>query len=151
MESRLSARANRRRQCDWRILKTSCPILNRFEPNLLLAISTGVALILLVMTAGLYGMPGSQLRYALLAAICALVFVVANGPVSKVMRRDARPLIRRDAPATAAWAGLFPLLVIAAAVAPVFAPGRDYGLLIIIAAIWFGLTIDSALKARAGD
>ncbi|WP_295706885.1 hypothetical protein [uncultured Brevundimonas sp.] len=125
--------------------------MSRFEPNLLLAISTGVALILLVMTAGLYGVPGSQLRYGLLAAICALVFVVANGPVSKLMKRDAQPLIRRDAPATAAFAGLFPLLVIAAAAAPVFAPGRDYGLLIIIAAIWFGLTIDSALKARAGD
>ncbi len=125
--------------------------MSRFEPNLLLAVSTGVALILLVMTAGLYGVPGSQLRYALLAAICALVFVVANGPVSRFMKRDARPLIRRDAPATAAFAGLFPLLVIAAASAPVFAPGRDYGLLIIIASIWFGLTIDSALKARADD
>ncbi|QYF87989.1 hypothetical protein [Brevundimonas sp. PAMC22021] len=125
--------------------------MNRFDPNLLLAVSTGVALILLVMTAGLYGVPGAQLKYGLLAAICALVFVVANGPVSRMMHRDAKPLIRRDAPATAVWAGLFPIFAIAAAAVPVFAPGRDYGLLVIIVALLFGLTIDSALKARKGD
>ena len=27
-------------------------------------------------------------------------------------------------------------------------PGPDYGLLIIIAAVWFGVTVESALKAR---
>jgi hypothetical protein len=30
----------------------------------------------------------------------------------------------------------------------VFVPGLDYGLLVIIAAVWFGVTVESAIKAR---
>jgi hypothetical protein len=48
----------------------------------------------------------------------------------------------------AAWASLFPMVVILCAAIPVFWPGPDYGLLIIIAAVWFGVTVESALKAR---
>ena len=40
------------------------------------------------------------------------------------------------------------MMVILSAAIPVFWPGHDYGLLIIIAALWFGVTVESALKAR---
>ena len=38
--------------------------------------------------------------------------------------------------------------VIFAAAVPVFFPGHDYGLMVIIAAVWFGVAVDSALRAR---
>jgi hypothetical protein len=42
------------------------------------------------------------------------------------------------------------MVVILCAAIPVFWPGPDYGLLIIIAAVWFGVTVESAIKARRG-
>jgi len=125
--------------------------LNRLESNLLLAISTGVALLLLLMTASVFGAPGQAAKYVVLAAVCAGAFVALNGWMARLMKRpEPRPMIRPETPASAAWAGLFPLAVIAAAAVPVFFPGRDYGLLIILASIWFGVTADSARRARGG-
>lgn len=122
--------------------------MNRLEPNLLLAVATGFALALLVMTASLFGEPGGATKYPLLAIGCAAVFVLGNGLLAKRMGRTSPPMVHAGAPATAVWASLFPLAVILSAAAPVFWPGHDYGLLVIIAAIWFGVTVESALKAR---
>lgn len=122
--------------------------MNRIEPNRLLAASTGVALLLLIMTASLFGEPGHTMKYVVSAAICAVLFVALNGWMARIMKRPSpQPMIRTGSPSTAVWAGLFPLLLIAAAAAPVFLPGQDYGLLIIIAAVWFGVTVDSAIRA----
>ena len=52
--------------------------MKRFEPNLLLAISTAFALALLLMTASLLGVPGTALRNILLGVICAGGFVLLN-------------------------------------------------------------------------
>jgi hypothetical protein len=123
--------------------------LNRIEPNILLAVSTGVALILLVMTAATFGEPGNTPKYVISAVVCSVLFVALNGWTARMMKRPRpQPMISAASPATAVWAGLFPLLVIVAAVAPVFLPGHDYGLLIIIAAVWFGVTVDSAIRAN---
>jgi hypothetical protein len=123
--------------------------LNRIEPNILLAVSTGVALVLLVMTAALFGEPGNTTKYVISAVVCSVLFVALNGWMARMMKRpEPRAMINTATPSTAVWAGLFPLLVIAAAVAPVFLPGHDYGLLIIIAAVWFGVTVDSAIRAN---
>jgi hypothetical protein len=123
--------------------------LNRIEPNILLAVSTGVALVLLVMTAALFGEPGNTAKYVISAVVCSVLFVALNGWMARVMNRpEPRAMINTATPSTAVWAGLFPLLVIAAAVAPVFLPGHDYGLLIIVAAVWFGVTVDSAIRAN---
>lgn len=123
--------------------------MKRFEPNLLLAISTGVPFLLLLLTASVYGLEGATLRYCVIAAACILVFVLLNERISRRMfGRERPPMIHADTPSTAKWATLFPLLIIFAAVAPVFFPGHDYGLLVIGAACWFGLTIESAIKAR---
>jgi len=123
--------------------------LNRIEPNALLAISTGVALILLIMTASVFGEPGNTVKYVISAVICAAAFVLLNGRMARMMKRPTvQPMIHPNAPGTAVWAGLFPLIVIAMACAPVFFAGHDYGLLVIIAAVIFGLTVDSAVRAR---
>lgn len=122
--------------------------MKRIEPNLLLALSTGLALLLVLMTTIVYGPPISLIRNPLLAVICAGGFVLLNPVLMRMMKAAPRPpMIDRASPGTAAWAGLFPMAVIAAAAIPVFWPGHDYGLLVIIASVWFGVTAESAIKA----
>jgi Ca2+/Na+ antiporter len=122
--------------------------LKRIEPNLLLALATAVPLALLVATASLFGEPGNTLKYVLLAVICSVLFVVLNGMLAKRMGTQRPPMIHPEAASTAVWASLFPMLLILAAAIPVFFSGHDYGLLVIIGAVWFGVTVQSALKAR---
>ena len=123
--------------------------MKRLEPNLLLAVTTGFALLLVVIVATVYGPPGDLIRNPLLAIICAGGFVLLNPVLLRVMKIEPRPpMIHSEASGTAAWATLFPIMVIASAAIPLFWPGHDYGLLIIIAAVWFGVTAESAIKAR---
>ena len=122
--------------------------MKRIEPNLLLALSTGLALVLVMVTASVYGATANLLRNALLAVICAGGFVLLNPLLQRRLKFAARPpMIDRASPGTAVWAGLFPLAVMFAAAVPIVWPGHDYGLLVIIAAVWFGVTAESALKA----
>jgi hypothetical protein len=122
--------------------------VKRLEPNLLLAITTGIALLLVTLTASVYG-AGSPLRNLLLAVICSGGFVVLNPILMRAIKGpDRPPMIHPESPRTAAWAGLFPMVVILCAGVPVFVPGLDYGLLVIIAAVWFGVTVESAIKAQ---
>ncbi len=124
--------------------------MKRLEPNLLLAVTTGFALLLVVITATVYGPPVGLIRNPLLAIICAGGFVLLNPVMLRMMKITPRPpMIHPDAPGTAVWATLFPMMVIVSAAVPVFWPGRDYGLLVIIAAVWFGVTAESAIKARS--
>ncbi len=122
--------------------------MKRIEPNLLLALATAVPLALLVATASLFGEPGNTLKYVLLALACTVLFVVFNGMMTRRMGLQRPPMIHPGAASTAVWASLFPLALIFAAAVPVFFPGHDFGLLIIIAAVWFGVTVQSALRAR---
>jgi len=126
--------------------------VKRFEPNLLLALSTGLALVLVVVTTSFYGASAQLARNLLLAGVCSIGFVLLNPVLQRRMKLPKRPpMIHADSPGTAAWAGLFPMAVICAAAVPIFWPGHDYGLLVIIAAVWFGVTLESAIKAsRAG-
>lgn len=123
--------------------------MKRLEPNLLLAISTAFAVGLVLVTTSLYGPESSGLRNILMVIICAGAFVLLNPMVQRLMKMPKRPpMIHPDSPGTAIWAALFPLAVMIAAAVPVFWPANDYGLLVIIVSIWFGVTIESALKAR---
>jgi hypothetical protein len=128
--------------------------LKRLEPNLLLAATTVIALLLVVACAALVA-PGLGLKYAALAVISPVAFLLLNSFM--LNRRNSKPgganrkpriLISREAPGTAAWSSIFPMMVMASAVLPLIAPRGDYGLMIIIAGIWTGLTIQSALQAR---
>tara|TARA_R110002167_G_scaffold54315_2_gene154762 strand:+ start:2826 stop:3200 length:375 start_codon:yes stop_codon:yes gene_type:complete len=120
----------------------------RIEPNLLLAITTGVAVALLVTTAAVFGQPGLGLKYGVLAVIVPVSYVVLNGLWSRRMKVQRPPMIHAEAATTAVWSSLFPLLVILSAGVPVLFPGHDYGLLVIVAAVWLGVTVESAVKAR---
>jgi hypothetical protein len=123
--------------------------LSRLEPNLLLAVTTGLALLLVVITATVYGPPIGLIRNPLLAVICAGGFVLLNPILMRTLGMPRRPaMIHPENRSSAAWATLFPMIVILSAAIPVFRPGPDYGLLVIIAAVWFGATVESALKAR---
>ncbi len=123
--------------------------MNRLEPNLLLAITTGFALLLVVTTATAFGPAAGLIRNPLLAIICTGGFVLLNPILSRLIGQANRPpMIHPDSPGTAMWATVFPMVVTTSAAIPVFWPGRDYGLLVIIAAVWFGVTVESALKAR---
>lgn len=121
--------------------------MKRIEPNLLLALTTAMPLALLIATAALFGEPGQLLKYVLIAVIVPAVFVPMNAMFTRRMGWRRPPMIHPDAASTAVWASLFPALIILMAGVPVFFPGHDYGLLIIIAAVFFGGTVESALKA----
>ena len=122
--------------------------MKRLEPNLLLAITTAFALLLVILTATLFGRPGTGVRNVLLAIICAGGFVLLNPVLLRMTKIAPRPpMIHPDSPATVAWAGLFPMLLLVGAALPLFWPDQDYGLLVLIASIWFGVTVESALKA----
>ncbi|WP_339872283.1 hypothetical protein [uncultured Brevundimonas sp.] len=120
----------------------------RIEPNLLLAVTTGVAVALLVTTASVFGEPDQTLKYLILVALCSAGFVLLNGLWSRRMKLERPPMVHAEAATTAVWASLFPLMVILSAAVPLVFPGHDYGLLVIIAAVWLGVTVESALKAR---
>lgn len=125
--------------------------MKRLEPNLLLAISTGCALILAVMTTILFGPPQAMLRNPLMAIICAGGFVLLNPRLARMMGQPPRPpMINAETPTSVLWATLFPLIVILLAAVPVFWPGHDYGLIVIIASVIFGVTAESAIKAARG-
>lgn len=120
----------------------------RIEPNLLLAVTTGVAVALLVTTASVFGEQGQAMKYIILVGLCSAGFVVLNGLWSRRLNLRRPPMVHAGAASTAVWASLFPLMVILAAAVPLVFPGHDYGLLVIIAAVWLGVTVESALKAR---
>lgn len=122
--------------------------MKRIEPNLLLALTTAIPLILLIATATLFGAPGQLLKYVVIAVVVPAVFIPMNAVMRAKMGWVRPPMIHPDAASTAVWASLFPALIILAAGVPLVFPGHDYGLLIIIAAIFFALTVESAIKAR---
>ncbi|WGM31076.1 hypothetical protein [Brevundimonas sp. NIBR11] len=122
--------------------------MKRIEPNFLLAVSTVIALSLLIVTGAVFGEPGGAVKYPIIAVICVVAFVVGNGMMAGRTGRITPPLINLDTPATAAWAGAFPMIVMAFAAIPLLWTGHDYGLLVILASVIAGVTVESALKAR---
>lgn len=114
----------------------------------MLAASTVIALALLISTAALFGAPGGAVKYPIIALICVVAFVIGNGMMAVRMGRVSPPMISLENPATALFAGGFPIVVMLFAAIPLIWSGHDYGLLIIIASVMAGVTVESALKAR---
>lgn len=124
--------------------------MKRIEPNLLLAAVTALPLALLITTAALFGEPGQLIKYVATAIIVPLAFVPLNKMMTKRMGMARPPMIHPEAASTAVWASIFPALIFLAAAIPIFFPGHDYGLLVVIASVFFAGTVDSAIKARRG-
>ena len=92
--------------------------MKRLEPNLLLAVSTVVTLCLLIMTSAVYSAPGGAIKYPIIALICVAAFVIGNGMMAARMGRITPPMISLETPATAVWAGGFPIMVMLFAAIP---------------------------------
>lgn len=117
--------------------------------NLLLALSTLTATAFVVLAASLGFGGNGLLRYSLMAVVCSAAYVLFSPMMDRWLKREPTlPLISRDAPQTTLWAMGIPVLVMMIACLPLFRPGYDYGLAVIIAAVLLGVTIVSALKAR---
>lgn len=122
--------------------------MKRIEPNLLLAAATALPLALLITTATLFGEPGQWMKYVATAVIVPVAFVPLNAMFTARMGMARPPMIHPQAASTAVWASIFPALIFLAAAIPIFFTGHDYGLLVVIASVFFAGTVDSALKAR---
>jgi hypothetical protein len=119
----------------------------RVEPNRVLAFSTGLALTLLVLTAGVFGRPDFQIRYALIAIGFSACYVALNSWIERKAAAPPAPLIP-DRVIGLPFAVVIPLVILIFAAVPVFLPGRDFALLVIIATVFFGLTVRSAMRVR---
>jgi hypothetical protein len=122
--------------------------LKRIEPNMLLAVTTVLALALVVVSACLYAAPETALKYVAVALACSVGFVFLNRAFMKARKRQPRTLINPEQPGVMIFAAIFPMVVLMSAALPLLAPNADYGLMIIIAAVFTGVTVESALEAR---
>jgi len=117
------------------------------EPNLLLAVTTSLALVLLIATASLFGEPGQTLKYIILPLICVPALMGCNALLARRKGRSPIPMISTDAPDTVAFSAIYPGITMLCAAIPVVFSGHDYGLLIIIASVLCAITVESAIRA----
>lgn len=120
----------------------------RLEPNALVALSTAFALALLVCSASVFGEQGHVVKYLVVAMVFPIALIPLNRMWRKKMGWHTPVLVHADAPGSVIWAAIFPALIGLAAIIPFLLPYKDYGLLVVVGAIWFGLTLDSALRAN---
>ena len=115
--------------------------------NLLLALVSLLALFLVTLSAISTAAPDDAPKYLACALFSALGFMILNGMWMHSRKRNPKPLIDRAAPVTLILAMVFPLAIILSAVLPLIAPNGDYGLMLIMAGVWTGLTLQSARAA----
>lgn len=119
--------------------------------NVLLAITSVLALTLVTASAIVSARPEQAPIYLGASLFSALGFMLLNGLWMHSRKRRPKPLIDRHAPITVIMAMVFPLAIILSAVLPLIAPTGDYGLMLIMAGIWTGLTLQSARAALKGE
>ena len=122
----------------------------KVEPNLVLAFSTLMALTLLVLTAGVFGRPDFQVRYALMAVGFTVAYVMLNTFLERRAPVPPPPMIAARL-VSIPLAMAIPVLILAFAAVPVFLPGRDVALLVIIGTVLFGVTIRSAMRVKRAE
>jgi cytochrome bd-type quinol oxidase subunit 2 len=120
--------------------------LNR-TPNVLLAVTSVLALFLVAFSAISTATAEKAPVYLACALFSALGFIVLNGLWMHSRKRRPKPLIDRAAPVTLIMAMVFPMAIILSAALPLIAPNGDYGLMLIMAGVWTGLTLQSARAA----
>ena len=120
--------------------------MNR-TPNVLLAVTSVLALFLVAFSAISTATAEKAPVYLACALFSALGFIVLNGLWMHSRKRKPKPLIDRAAPVTLILAMVFPMAIILSAALPLIAPAGDYGLMLIMAGVWTGLTLQSARAA----
>ena len=106
--------------------------MKRLDPNVLLAVSTLLALSVLVMSATIFGPADPPWRYVATAAVVTVVFLALQPFVPRFMKMKKGPLI-----------------MLAAVLPPLF-PGVSFGLAVVIGAVILGSTIESAIMSVRG-
>jgi len=124
--------------------------LKRIDPNALLAVSTLLALAMLVMSATIFGPADPPWRYVATAAVVTVAFLALQPFVPRFMKMKKGPLITRDAPGTVLWAAVYPGLIMLAAVLPPLFPGVSFGLAVVVGGVILGSTIESAILSLRG-
>lgn len=119
--------------------------MKRIDPNVLLAVTTLFAVALLVMSATIFGPADPPWRYVATAAVVTVVFLALQPFVPRFMKLKKGPLVIAEAPSSAVWAAIYPGLIILAAALPPLFPGVSFGLAVVIAAVFLGSTIESAI------
>ena len=122
----------------------------KVEPNLLLAVSTGTALVLLVLTAGTFGRPDYMFRYSVIAIGFSACYVALNSMIESRAVAPPQPMVSREV-RSLPWAAFIPAFVLLSAAVPVILPGRDFALLVIVCTVLFGLTVRSAMRVRPAE
>ena len=120
----------------------------KLDANVLLAVTTVLALTLIVLTACTFGPAEATPKYIGAALMSVLGFLFLNRLLLISRKRKPRPLIQPDQPATLIMAMVFPFAMVLSAGLPVIAPDGDYGIMIIMAGVFTGLSIQSAAAAR---
>lgn len=120
----------------------------KLDANALLAVTTVLALTLIVLTASTFGPAEATPKYIGAALMSVLGFLFLNRLLLISRKRKPRPLIQPDQPATLIMAMVFPFAMMLSAGLPVIAPNGDYGIMIIMAGVFTGLSIQSAAAAR---
>jgi hypothetical protein len=123
----------------------------KLDANALLAVTSVVALALIVMTSIAFGPEGVAPKYVGAALMSVLGFLFLNRLYMISRKRKPRALIQPDAPVTIILAMVFPMAMVLSAALPLIAPNGDYGLMIIMAGVFTGLAIQSAAAARRAD
>jgi hypothetical protein len=124
--------------------------LKRFEPNLLLAITTACATALLIMTTTVFEPADPWWRYGLTAVVVVVAYLALQPLSRRMFKSDPPPMIIAGAPQTALWAAIIPGLILLMASLPLIFAGISFGLAVVIASVFTGGAIRSAMKARAG-
>ncbi|MEH6665798.1 MAG: hypothetical protein V7678_13170 [Brevundimonas sp.] len=124
--------------------------MKRIDPNALLAVSTLLALAMLVMSATIFGPADPPWRYVATAAVVTVAFLALQPFVPRFMKMKKGPLITRDAPGTVLWAAVYPGLIMLAAVLPPLFPGVSFGLAVVVGGVILGSTIESAILSLRG-
>jgi hypothetical protein len=119
----------------------------KVESNLILAFSTGMALTLLVLTAGVFGRPDFLVRYVLMAIGFSALYVGLNTWLERRAAVPPPPIIPAQVVGLP-LAMVIPVLVLTFSAVPVILPGQDVALLVIIGTVLFGLTVRSAMRVR---
>lgn len=120
----------------------------RTEPNQLAAGVSVLALIALVVSAGVFGGTDAAVRYFAVAMWTMALALVLGQVLLRARRRRPRPLVSPDRPGLGMVLTVFPIVILASAAIPALAPGADYTFMVAIAAVWTAVTLKSALAAR---
>lgn len=123
----------------------------KLDANALLAVTTVLALTLIVTVAVSLGPDGVGPKYIGAALMSVFGFLFLNRLWMTSRKRKPKALIQPDQPITLIMAMTFPLAMMLSAVLPLIAPNGDYGIMIIMAGVFTGLAIQSAAAARMAD